>query len=49
MEPYRKHIQKMKLTESMACLSKNGKMVVSGQNGQDVLNYYNKTIDKVFS
>ena len=47
MEPMRRHMEKMKLNESLQILASNGKMVVSGQNGQQVLDFYNGTIDQI--
>ena len=47
MEPMRRHMEKMKLNQSLKSLASNGKMVVSGQNGQQVLDFYNGTIDQI--
>ena len=47
MEPMRRYMEKMKLNNSLKFLASNGKMVVSGQNGQQVLDFYNGTIDQI--
>ena len=47
MEGTRKHDEKMKLAETLKKLSSNGHMVISGKNGEQVLNYFNKTIDDI--
>jgi len=41
MENIRRHTEKMKLSESLQTLAKQGNMIVSGENGQKVLDYYN--------
>ena len=47
MAMQRKHAEKMKLNDALENLAKRGHMVVSGQNGQQVLNFFNSTIDQV--
>ena len=37
----RKHDQKMKLNNGLEKLAQKGNMVVSGQNGQQILSYFN--------
>lgn len=49
MEGVRRHTEKMKLASSLEQLAKNGHMVVSGDNGQKVLDFYNQTLDLVAS
>jgi hypothetical protein len=39
----------MKLADSLKNLASNGKMIVSGKNGTDVLNYYSQTLDLIAS
>jgi muramoyltetrapeptide carboxypeptidase LdcA involved in peptidoglycan recycling len=43
----RKHAEKMKLNTALERLASKGHMVVSGQNGQQVLNFFNNTIDQI--
>ena len=45
MEGTRRHDEKMKLAESLKTLSSNGHMVISGKSGQQVLDYYNNTLE----
>jgi glycerate-2-kinase len=45
IEPMRRHMEKMKLNESLKVFGNQGHMVVSGKNGQNVLDFYNKTIE----
>lgn len=47
MEGLRKHKEKLKMAESLAEMAKHGKMVIAGKNGQDVLNFYNETLETV--
>ena len=47
MEPMRRHMEKMKLNTSLQVLAEKGNMVVSGKNGQQVLDFYNGTIDQI--
>jgi hypothetical protein len=47
MQMQRKHNEKMKLNNALETLAERGHMVVSGQNGQQVLNFFNKTIDQI--
>jgi hypothetical protein len=47
MEPMRRHMEKMKLNNSLQLLAKSGNMIVSGKNGQQVLDFYNGTIDQI--
>jgi hypothetical protein len=47
MEGMRRHEEKMKLADSMQELASKGHMIVSGKNGQQVLDYYNNTLDLV--
>ena len=47
MAPTRKHKQKMKLNSCLWEIGRNGNVVVSGQNGQNILNFYNKAIDEI--
>lgn len=47
MANQRKHNEKMKLNGALENLARKGHMVVSGQNGQQVLDFYNKTIEEV--
>ena len=47
MEGLRKHDEKMKMAKSLEAMAKNGKMVIAGKNGQDVLNFYNETLETV--
>ena len=43
----RKHKEKMKLNDALEGLARQGHMVVSGNNGQAVLNFYNQAIDQI--
>jgi hypothetical protein len=43
----RKHAQKMKLNGALEKIAEKGNMVVSGANGQQILNFFNKTIEDV--
>mmetsp|Transcript_4395 Transcript_4395/g.7449 ORF Transcript_4395/g.7449 Transcript_4395/m.7449 type:complete len:384 (-) Transcript_4395:74-1225(-) len=47
MDQLRKFAEKLKLQEALKKLAQNGHMVISGKNGQDILNFYNKTIEEV--
>ena len=48
-EGLRKFEQRMKLQSALQQLASNGKVILAGKNGQDVLNYYNKTVQEVES
>jgi len=41
MEGVRRHTEKMKLADGLKQLAGKGHMIVSGKNGQQVLDYYN--------
>jgi hypothetical protein len=45
MEGLRKHDEKMKMAGSLKSIATNGQMVISGKNGQEILNFYNDTLD----
>ena len=45
MEGLRKHNEKLKMAKTLKAMAHNGHMIVSGKNGQDVLNFYNETLD----
>lgn len=45
LEPMRRHMEKMKLNKSLQILAEKGHMIVSGKNGQQVLDFYNGTIE----
>ena len=47
MEGIRRHTEKMKLAASLQELAKRGKMVISGKNGQQVMDFFNSTIVQV--
>lgn len=47
MEGMRRHDEKLKMAKSLQAMSESGHMIVSGKNGQDVLNFYNDTLDVV--
>jgi len=47
MEGMRRHIEKMSLTGGMRTMAQKQKMVVAGNNGQKVLDFYNQTVDLV--
>ena len=47
MEGMRRHTEKMKLAEGLKNLASKGHMIVSDKNGQQVLDYYNQTLDLV--
>jgi len=47
LEAVRRHTEKMALANALKNLSSNGKMILSGKSGKDVLEYYNKTLDLV--
>lgn len=47
MAATRKHTEKMKLNSALEVLAQRGHMVVSGANGQQVLNFFNQTIEQV--
>lgn len=49
MEGLRRHTEKMKLAGGLKQLAGKGHMIVSGKNGQQVLDYYNQTLDLVAS
>jgi hypothetical protein len=49
MEGIRRHNEKMALADSLQNLAAKGHMVVSGENGQKFLNFYNETLDIVAS
>jgi hypothetical protein len=47
MEGMRRHDEKLKMAKSLKAMSEKGHMIVSGKNGQDVLNFYNETLDVI--
>ena len=47
MAAQRKHNEKMKLNSALETLANRGHMIVSGKNGQNVLNFFNKTIEQI--
>jgi glutaminase len=47
MDPLRKFDEKMLLQKSLQKLAREGKMVVSGETGEKVLEFYNKTLKEV--
>lgn len=47
MEGHRRHTEKMEMTDALKTLAYNGHIVVSGKTGQDVLNYYSSTLERV--
>lgn len=49
MEAIRRHNEKMKLADGLQNLARKGNMIVSGENGQKVLDFYNQTLDLVAS
>lgn len=49
MEPMRRHTEKMELNHALQRLAENGNMIVSGKNGQNVLDFYNGAIDQISS
>lgn len=49
LEGMRRHTEKMTLAESLQNLASKGHMIVAGQNGQKVLDFYNQTLDLVAS
>lgn len=49
MDGLRRHTEKMKLAEGLQKLASSGHMIVSGENGQKVLDFYNQTLDLVAS
>ena len=47
LEAKRKHEQKMKLSEEMANLVGTNKIILSGKQGEELLNYFKDTTDLV--
>lgn len=47
MEGLRRFTEKMALADSLSNISVGGKVIVSGKNGQKVLDYFNDTIDTI--
>jgi hypothetical protein len=47
MEGMRRHTEKMHMNEALGKLAKKGHMIVSGENGDKVLNYYNDALELV--
>lgn len=47
MEGERRHNEKMKMANSLKVMAEKGHMIVSGKNGQDLLNFYNDTLETV--
>ena len=47
MEGARKHDEKLKMAKALRHLAEKGHMVVSGKKGQEVLDFYNDTLDVV--
>ena len=47
MEGMRRHTEKMHMNKALGKLAKKGHMIVSGENGDKVLNYYNEALDSV--
>ena len=47
MEGMRRHKEKMTLVQGMETMASRQKMVVAGNNGQKVLEFYNQTVDMV--
>ena len=45
MESMRKHDEKIESCKSLEHLARSGHMVISGKNGQDMLNYYNNALE----
>lgn len=43
----RKHNEKMKLNDALEVLARQGHMVVSGKNGDAVLDFYNNAITEI--
>ena len=49
MEAMRRHTEKLRLAGSLQDVAFNGKMVVAGKNGQEVLDFFNSTLELVAS
>jgi uncharacterized membrane protein YqiK len=49
MEGLRRHSEKMKLADGLENLARKGNMIVAGENGQKVLDFYNQTLEIVAS
>lgn len=49
LENKRKHMQRMKVTENNAMIARNNKIVISGKNGEELLNFFKETNDQVFN
>lgn len=47
LDPKRKYEQKMLMAEGLRTLVKQGKMVIGGKNGDDLLGYFGETADLV--
>lgn len=47
MNPLRKHAEKMKLNQALKTMSSNANIVLSGKNGQSLLDFYNNTITEI--
>jgi type IV secretory pathway ATPase VirB11/archaellum biosynthesis ATPase len=49
LESVRRFNEKMKLAAGLESLAKKGHMVISGENGKQVLDYFNSAIDLINS
>lgn len=49
LEVVRRFEEKMKLAKGLENLARKGHMVISGENGKQVLDYYNNAIDLINS
>jgi len=47
LENKRKQEQKLKMADNLSSLAANNKLVISGKNGEDLLNYFKETTDLV--
>jgi hypothetical protein len=49
LENKRKHEQRMLVARNNAAIAKNNKIVISGKNGEELLNFFQQTNDQVFN
>ena len=47
LDPIRKYEQKIKMTENLQTAIRNNKIIISGENGEQLLNYFKETNDLV--
>lgn len=47
LDPKRKFEQRMKMSENMQAMVRNNRIVVSGENGENLLGFFRETADMV--